>query len=98
MSPFEMGMLVGFGVSWPFAVWKTYTSKSVAGKSAVFLWCVFLGYASGILHKVFYSFDPVIALYAFNGLLVAADLALYYRYRGRTVRSAVGADSPGGPA
>ena len=88
MSIFEAGMLTGFGVSWPFAVWKTYSSKSVAGKSAVFLWCVLVGYISGTLHKVFYSLDPVIALYIFNGLLVAADLALYYRYRGREPEAA----------
>ena len=83
MSVFEIGMLVGFGVSWPFAVWKTYSSKSVKGKSPVFLWCVLLGYGCGVLHKAFYSLDPAIALYAFNGLLVATDLFLYYRYSGR---------------
>ncbi len=88
MSIFEIGMLGGFGVSWPFAVWKTYRSKSVSGKSVVFLWCVLVGYVSGILHKVFYSLDPVIALYIFNGLLVATDLALYYRYRGREPEAA----------
>ncbi len=88
MSIFEIGMLGGFGVSWPFAVWKTYASKSVGGKSPVFLWCVLLGYISGILHKVFYSLDPVIVLYIFNGLMVAADLALYYRYRGREPEAA----------
>ncbi len=88
MSVFEIGMLVGFGVSWPFAVWKTYSSKSAKGKSAVFLWCVLVGYASGILHKTFNSLDPVIALYAFNWLLVATDLALYYHYRGREPEAA----------
>ncbi len=81
-------MLVGFGVSWPFAVWKTWTSKRVEGKSAVFLWCILLGYLSGILHKAFYSLDPVIALYAFNGLMVALDIALYYRYCGRAAEPA----------
>ncbi len=83
MSVFEIGMLVGFGVGWPFAVWRTWRSKHVEGKSAVFLWCVLGGYVSGILHKAFYSLDPVIALYAFNGLMVALDIVLYYRYRGR---------------
>jgi hypothetical protein len=87
-SVFEIGMLVGFGVSWPFAVWKTYSSKRVEGKSIVFLWCILLGYASGVLHKVFYSLDPVIALYVLNGLLVGTDIALYYRYRGRGARDA----------
>ncbi|MHC4201752.1 MAG: hypothetical protein ACYSU0_17330 [Planctomycetota bacterium] len=85
---FEIGMLVGFGVSWPFAVWKTWSSKRVEGKSAVFLWCIFFGYVSGILHKVFGNFDAVTALYAFNGLMVALDIALYYRYRARDARPA----------
>ncbi len=81
---FEIGMLVGFGVSWPFAVWKTYSTKNVAGTSVVFLWCVFLGYVSGVLFKVFGAADWVTALYALNGLLVATNIALYYRYRGRS--------------
>ncbi len=76
-------MLVGFGVSWPFAVRKTWRTKRVEGKSAVFLWCILLGYLSGITHKIVYSADAVVALYAFNCLLVATDLALYYRYRAR---------------
>ena len=88
MSVFEIGMLVGFGVSWPFAVWKTWSSKRVEGKSAVFLWCIFLGYVSGILHKVLGNFDAVTALYAFNCLMVALDIALYYRYRASSAQPA----------
>ena len=38
------------------------------------------GYACGILHKALYSQDWIIALYALNLVLVATDLALYYRY------------------
>ena len=37
MSFFEAGMLICFGASWPFAVAKTYKSKSVKGKSRLFL-------------------------------------------------------------
>jgi hypothetical protein len=88
-------MLVGFGVSWPFAVWKTYTSKSVKGKSILFLWFVFLGYASGVLHKVFYNPDPVVVLYVFNGILVGTDILLYYRYSGREAPAPAGGTQPG---
>ncbi len=88
MSVFEIGMLVGFGVGWPFAVWRTWRSKRVEGKSAVFLWCVLGGYVSGILHKVLRDFDAVTALYVFNGLMVALDIALYYRYSGRAAEPA----------
>ena len=37
MSIFEAGMLICFGASWPFAVMKTYKTKSVKGKSRLFL-------------------------------------------------------------
>lgn len=88
---FEAGMLVGFGVSWPVAVIKTYRSKTVVGLSGVFLWFIFVGYVCGILFKVFGSLDWVTWFYAMNLVLVVAELALYYRYRGRTERKATGA-------
>jgi len=78
---FEVGMLVCFGASWPFAVLKTYLTKSTGGKSAAFLWLVLTGYFSGIMFKVFGRLDWVVGLYALNGFMVALDIALYYRYR-----------------
>jgi len=81
MSIFEAGMLVCFGFSWPFAVAKTYKTKNVEGKSLKFLYLVLIGYLFGILHKIFFSPDPVIILYISNALLVFADLILYYRYK-----------------
>jgi hypothetical protein len=89
---FEVGMLVGFGVSWPVSVWKSYSSKCVEGKSVVFLWCVLLGYVSGILAKVTGTPGWIISLYAFNGAMVAIDIVLHYRYR----RCAVGSDGATG--
>ncbi|HMA64848.1 MAG TPA: hypothetical protein VKO63_06615 [Chitinispirillaceae bacterium] len=41
---------------------------------------VIAGYASGIMHKIFYSFDWVIWLYGVNMVLVAIDMSLYFRY------------------
>ena len=81
MSMFEAGMLVCFGASWPFAVYKTWKSKTSAGKSMVFLWLVFIGYLSGILHKVVYNMDLVVFLYAANAILVLTDLVLSHYYR-----------------
>lgn len=49
----------------------------------MFMCIVIAGYASGIMHKVFYSFDWVIWLYAINLLLVAADMSLYFYYSGK---------------
>jgi hypothetical protein len=81
MSYFEIAMLVCFGVAWPFSIYRSYVSKSTKGKSAVFLVIVLLGYASGILHKIMYSFDGVIWFYIVNMIMVLADTVLYYRNR-----------------
>ncbi len=79
MSPFEIIMLICFGAAWPFALYKSYISRSVKGKSFPFLIVVIVGYASGILHKIFYHPDNVVFLYALNMLMVASDAVLYVR-------------------
>lgn len=80
-SVYEILMLVCFGISWPVAVIKTYQSKSVKGKSFLFLFLILLGYVFGTIHKVIYNFDYVIWLYVANGLLVLADMALWFKYK-----------------
>jgi len=79
MSMFEIIMLVCFGAAWPFSIYKSYTSRSNAGKSIFFLLVVLTGYLSGMLHKLIYSFDPVIYLYMLNFCLVSTDIILYFR-------------------
>ena len=81
MSIFEIAMLVCFGAAWPFSLYRSYRSRTNAGKSLVFLGVVLLGYVSGILHKIFFSPDPVIGLYILNGTMVAGDILLYFRNR-----------------
>lgn len=80
MSIFEAFMLVCFGLSWPVSIAKSIRTKIVAGKSRLFMSIVCVGYLSGIIHKLVYSLDWVIALYILNLLMVAFDLFLYYRY------------------
>ncbi|MEI7473729.1 MAG: hypothetical protein WCK67_03030 [bacterium] len=80
-SVFEMVMLVCFGSSWPFAISKTYKAKSVKGKSILFLSLIFIGYIAGIIHKVLYAMDVVLALYILNGILVATEICLYFMYK-----------------
>ncbi|MDA8226828.1 MAG: hypothetical protein M0T74_03840, partial [Desulfitobacterium hafniense] len=58
---------------------KSYKSKSIAGKSVVFLIVVIIGYIAGILHKIFYQYDNVIYLYVLNLLMVSTDLGLFIR-------------------
>jgi hypothetical protein len=80
VSMFEIMMLLCFGVSWPISIAKTLRSKTVAGKSPLFMGIVIAGYASGILHKILFSRDWVVTLYAINLVMVAIDLGLYFRF------------------
>ncbi|MBM4102490.1 MAG: hypothetical protein FJ263_00360 [Planctomycetes bacterium] len=79
MSIFEAVMMICFGAAWPVSIYKSWTSRTCAGKSVIFLYIVAIGYAAGITHKILYSPDWVIALYVLNGLMVIIDILLYYR-------------------
>jgi hypothetical protein len=81
MSVFEIIMLTCFGAAWPFSIYKSFKSRRNNGKSVVFLTILVLGYISGIIHKLVFSYDPVIYLYILNSLMVSADIALYFRNR-----------------
>jgi hypothetical protein len=79
MSVFELAMLLCFGIAWPFSIYKSYKSRQNKGKSVVFLYIVLLGYAAGLAHKLTRNPDAVIYFYILNGLMVTADIILYYR-------------------
>lgn len=81
MSPFEILMLICFGAAWPLSIYKLLKSKSAGGKSIPFLLVLILGYIAGVLHKCFYSPDPVVALYGVNLVLISIDLFLVLKYR-----------------
>jgi hypothetical protein len=83
MSLFEAGMLICFGASWPFAVRKTFKTKSVKGKSKLFLFLIILGYVFGMVNKILNSMDIVFWLYVINLLLVTTDLIFCFMYRNR---------------
>ena len=80
-SVFEIGMLVCFGASWPVSIYKSWTSRTAKGKSFLFTCLLFVGYIFGILHKILYNRDAVIALYALNLILISIDMCLYFRNR-----------------
>ncbi len=80
MSFFEIGMLICFGLAWPFSIYKTIRYKEARGKSIIFMLIVFIGYVFGILHKLFYNFDAVIYLYVLNAMMVSIDIMLYHKY------------------
>ncbi|MBP1925787.1 hypothetical protein J2Z76_001648 [Sedimentibacter acidaminivorans] len=79
MSIFEMLMLLCFGAAWPFSIYKSYKSKSVAGKSPYFLLILILGYIFGILNKILFNYDGVVYLYILNLVMVTTDFILYLR-------------------
>ena len=80
MSVFEATMLICFGLSWPISIAKSLRTKTVSGKSPLFMAIICMGYLSGIIHKALYAFDWVILLYTTNMIMVTVDLALYYHY------------------
>jgi hypothetical protein len=81
MSVFEIVMLLCFGAAWPVSIYKSWTSRTNSGKSVIFLYMALVGYMSGVLHKIYFSPDNIILLYMFNGLMVSADIMIYYRNR-----------------
>jgi hypothetical protein len=80
MSAFEIVMLVCFGLSWPISIVKALRTKMVLGKSALFMGIICVGYVSGIVHKLIYSRDWIVSLYALNLVLVVIDMLLYFKY------------------
>ena len=86
----EFGMLFTFGVSWPFAIARTYRAKRVDGKSPMFMVIVILGYCCGIAsHLVEGTKLWLVAVYLVDIALVSTDLALYCVYSRRTSAAAV---------
>ncbi|OHD74744.1 MAG: hypothetical protein A2177_10285 [Spirochaetes bacterium RBG_13_68_11] len=79
MSLFEIIMLLCFGAAWPVSLWKSWTSRTNAGKSVVYLFVIVLGYVAGIVHKLLNAPDLVTFLYALNMTMVSADIALWFR-------------------
>jgi uncharacterized membrane protein len=79
MSIFEAIMLICFGLAWPLSIYRSWKSRSTAGKSLPFLIVVMVGYSSGITHKILFSMDNVIYLYIANAIMVFIDILLYLR-------------------
>ncbi|WP_428066477.1 hypothetical protein [Candidatus Proelusimicrobium volucris] len=76
MSIFEALMMLGFGIAWPFNIYRSVKTKTAAGKSFLFMITIELAYICGMIHKVLYSFDLVFWLYVLNFLMVLTDIIL----------------------
>ena len=81
MSIFEALMMLGFGLAWPFNIYKSVKTKTAAGKSFAFMITIELAYLCGVIHKIFYNYDAVIWLYVANFVMVFIDLMLMIRNR-----------------
>ena len=91
-----------FGVSWPFAIYRTWRAKRIEGKSLVFLIIVFIGYLIGIASKFAKAsagerLEWIVVFYAINAVLVGIDLCLYLYYRARNLAAATAPASTGTP-
>jgi hypothetical protein len=75
----EALMLASFGVAWPAAIHRSWTTRAVGSKSLPFLLLVALGYAAGLANKLLHHRDYVIAFYALNLAMVLTECALYAR-------------------
>jgi len=76
----EALMIISFGCSWPISILKSYRSGTAKGKSLPFLILIELGYVCGVLAKLISgNITYVFVFYCLNLVMVAADLALYWR-------------------
>ena len=83
----EIIMILCFGASWPFNVYKSYRARTAKGKSLLFLILIEAGYVAGIAAKLanpaymaaFGEKWYVLFFYVLNFTMVAADVVLYFR-------------------
>ena len=82
----EIGMLLAFGVSWPFNISKSWRSRTAKGKSLGFELIIVFGYCIGVLGK-FITFRRTGVLpystwfYLADIAMVVCDIVLYFRNR-----------------
>ena len=80
----EMFMMIGFGISWPISIIKSIRSRTVRGKSLLFLCFIFIGYICGIASKLAASnITYVLFFYILNFVMVGTDLILFFINKSR---------------
>lgn len=79
---FEACMVICFGISWPVSIMKSVRSRTVKGKSLIFILFILAGYAFGIISKlVSGAITYVFIFYVLNFVMVSIDVGLYFRNR-----------------
>lgn len=80
----EALMLVLFGASWPFYIYKAYKGETTLGKSIQFDFIVITGYVLGIIAKLIIlnrtgSLQYSFWFYLIDIALVSADVFIFFR-------------------
>ena len=78
----EAGMLVCFGISWPFNIAKSLRSRTAKGKSVIYEILVVVGYFFGLAAKIILGdVNYVLIFYIVDILMVTTDIILTFRNR-----------------
>ena len=78
----EAGMLVCFGVSWPFNIAQSLRSRTAKGKSVIYEILVVVGYFFGLAAKIILGdVNYVMIFYIVDILMVTTDIILTFRNR-----------------
>lgn len=87
----ETLMIIGFGLSWPFSIHKSWVSRTAKGKSIWFELFIWIGYIFGIIRKMLLyktAAEPLGWLfylswffYVLNFAEISVDMVLYRRNR-----------------
>ena len=86
-TAFETVMIICFGLSWPFSVYKSWKSRTAKGKSLQFELFIWIGYIFGIA-KNFIMFSNGSNSWVFflgwvfyfvNFAMISLDMILYFR-------------------
>ena len=76
----ETAMLVLFGLSWPFNIYKSWKSRTAKGKSILFEVFIISGYIFGLVGKfIGGNVSYVVVVYILDLLMVSTDLILTLR-------------------
>ena len=77
---FELFMVICFGISWPFNIYKGLKSRTAKGRSLAFSLLVWVGYLFGIISKLLApTLSYVIIAYIINLIMVGIDICIFIR-------------------
>ena len=76
----ETAMLILFGLSWPFNIYKSWKSRTAKGKRVLFEVFIIAGYVFGLAGKfIGGNVSYVVVVYILDLLMVSTDLILTLR-------------------